>query len=62
LIVSEVALSLMLLVGAGLLINSFWKLLHTDAGFDPKGVLTLDVPLSRTTYRKANNSQQHSNN
>lgn len=52
LIVSEVALSLMLLVGAGLLINSFWKLLHTDAGFDPKGVLTLDVPLSRTTYPK----------
>ena len=52
LIVSEVALSLMLLVGAGLLINSFWRLLQTDAGFDPKGVLTLDVPLSRTTYTK----------
>ena len=34
LIVSEVALSLMLLAGAGLLINSFWRLLHTDAGFD----------------------------
>ena len=52
LIVSEVALSLMLLVGAGLLINSFWRLLHTDAGFEPKGVLTLDIPLSRTTYAK----------
>jgi len=51
LIVSEVALSLMLLVGAGLLINSFWHLLKTDAGFDPKGVLALDVPLSRTTYK-----------
>jgi putative ABC transport system permease protein len=50
LIVSEVALSLMLLVGAGLLINSFWRLLQTDAGFDPKGVLALDVPLSRTKY------------
>jgi putative ABC transport system permease protein len=42
----------MLLVGAGLLINSFWRLLQTDAGFDPKGVLALDIPLSRTTYVK----------
>ncbi|HEX7330249.1 MAG TPA: ABC transporter permease [Pyrinomonadaceae bacterium] len=52
LIVSEVALSLMLLVGAGLLINSFWRLLQTDAGFNPKGVLALDIPLSRATYPK----------
>jgi putative ABC transport system permease protein len=52
LIVSEVALSLMLLVGAGLLINSFWHLLQTDAGFDPKGVLALDIPLDRTKYAK----------
>ena len=52
LIVSEVALSLMLLVGAGLLINSFVRLLRTDAGFDAKGVLALDIPLSRTTYPK----------
>ena len=51
LIVSEVALSLMLLAGAGLLINSFWRLLHTNAGFDPKGVLALDIPLSRDTYK-----------
>src|SRR6185369_5314657 len=41
-----------LLAGAGLLINSFWRLLHTDAGFDPKGVLALDIPLSRTRYTK----------
>jgi len=51
LIVSEVALSLMLLVGAGLLIHSFWRLLRTDAGFDPKSVLALDIPLSRATYK-----------
>jgi putative ABC transport system permease protein len=51
LIVSEVALSLMLLAGAGLLINSFWRLLQTDAGFDPKSVLALDIPLSRATYK-----------
>ncbi|HKR14838.1 MAG TPA: ABC transporter permease [Pyrinomonadaceae bacterium] len=52
LIVSEVALSLMLLVGAGLLINSFWRLLRTDAGFDSRGVLAIDIPLSRTRYPK----------
>ena len=52
LIVSEVALSLMLLVGAGLLINSFWRLLQTDAGFDAQNVLALDIPLSRTKYAK----------
>jgi hypothetical protein len=51
LIVSEVALSLMLLAGAGLLINSFWRLLKTDAGFNPKGVLALDIPLSRERYK-----------
>src|SRR5215213_1873865 len=51
LIVSEVALSLILLAGAGLLINSFWRLLQTDAGFDAKGVLALDIPLNRTTYK-----------
>ena len=52
LIVSEVALSLMLLVGAGLLIKSFWRLLQTDAGFDPRGVLALDIPLNRATFKK----------
>lgn len=52
LIVSEVALSLMLLVGAGLLINSFVRLLKTDAGFSSNGVLAMDIPLSRTRYPK----------
>ena len=52
LIVSEVALSLMLLVGAALLINSFVRLLKTTAGFNPSGVLALDIPLSRTRYPK----------
>jgi putative ABC transport system permease protein len=52
LIVAEVALSLMLLVGAGLLIRTFAGLLNTSPGFDTKGVLALDLPLSRTKYPK----------
>jgi putative ABC transport system permease protein len=40
----------MLLVGAGLLIRSFVRLLGTDAGFDAERVLALDIPLSRSKY------------
>ncbi|HYY41189.1 MAG TPA: ABC transporter permease, partial [Pyrinomonadaceae bacterium] len=50
LVVAEVALSLMLLIGAGLLLKSFVRLLQTDAGFDATNVLTLDIPLGRKRY------------
>jgi predicted permease len=40
LVVSEVAVSLVLLAAAGLLLTSFWKLMHTPPGFDAKNVLT----------------------
>jgi putative ABC transport system permease protein len=50
LVISEVALSLMLLVGAGLLLKSFVRLLNTDPGFDASQVVTLDIPLSRQRY------------
>src|SRR6185369_4742607 len=45
LVVFEVALSLMLLVGAGLLTRSFLSLLKTDAGFNPDHVLTMNLVL-----------------
>ncbi len=42
LLVSEVALSLILLIGAGLMIKSFWRVTHVELGFDPGKVLVVD--------------------
>ena len=50
LIAAEVALSLLLLIGAGLLIRSAIALQRTSVGFDPRGVLTGRVMLPTTTY------------
>jgi len=49
-VVAQVALSLLLLVGAGLLIRSFDELLSVDVGFKPRGLLTLEYRLPRSKY------------
>jgi predicted permease len=52
LIVSEFTLSLVLLIGAGLLIRSFVRLQNVDPGFSAKGVLTMQIAANDPKYRK----------
>ncbi len=52
LVVSEVALALVLLIGAGLLIRSFWGLTRVDPGFRAAGAIGANLQLPRTSYRE----------
>jgi putative ABC transport system permease protein len=50
LVVSEVALSLVLLIGAGLMIRSLSLLRSLNPGFDPSNVVTMTIAVPRTKY------------
>jgi putative ABC transport system permease protein len=58
LVVCEVALSLVLLAGAGLLIRNFVKLQTVDLGLDPNNILVARLPLPREQYKTAAAKQQ----
>jgi putative ABC transport system permease protein len=51
-VVAQVALAVVLTVGAGLLLESFWRLLRVDTGFDPRNLLTAQVTLPSAVYQE----------
>ena len=53
LVVMQVAVTLLLLVGAGLMTRSLWQLLHVPLGFEADRVLTARMTLPRTRYPDA---------
>jgi predicted permease len=50
LVVVQVALSVLLVIGAGLMIRTFAALRHTAPGFDPDGILTMQMSLQGTRF------------
>jgi putative ABC transport system permease protein len=50
LIVAEVALAFVLLAGAGLLVGSFFRMLHVDTGFTSTNVTTARLPIARDRF------------
>jgi putative ABC transport system permease protein len=58
LVVIEVALSLVLLIGAGLMVRSLWNLQNENPGFDAHNVLTASVEIPRTQFTKPEQESQ----
>jgi predicted permease len=53
LVMAEVALAVVLVIGAGLLLRSFWNLMTVDAGFDRSRLVTFGIVLPGATYQRA---------
>ena len=58
LIVAEFAFTLVLLIGAGLFLRSFQRLLSTDPGFKPKQTLAFDLAFAKAKYPRAEEQQR----
>jgi putative ABC transport system permease protein len=52
LVIGEIALALVLLVGAGLLVRSFVRMRQVDLGYDPRGLMTISLTLPRVNKDK----------
>jgi predicted permease len=50
LVVAEIAMAVVLTIGAGLLVKSFWTLKQSDAGFTPQGRIAFEISLPVFTY------------
>ena len=50
LVVTQVALALVLLAGAGLTLKSFWRSQNAPLGFDPNDILTMTLSLPQARY------------
>ena len=64
LVIAEVALSIVPLIGGGLMLRSFWNLTHAPIGFDPSGLVTARIQMSFRAFpdldsRAASDSQRH---
>lgn len=57
LVAVEMALAVLLLSGAGLLLKSFVELQRVDPGFNPRSILTFDMPLPRARYAEPQQSR-----